>query len=156
MITRSCSPKACTRRKNASRADFIDVRPRREDVDHVLASGEKIRHRSYDRDRRLERSFFLVYPRFYSMESFQLPLGRRYQPGGIPLASHTGDSLEFMGTREYRPGDPIKHIHWRSWARVGKPVVMEFQEEFFSRIGIILVERSGRAALSRFGHQGRG
>ena len=67
-----------------------------------------------------------VYPRFYAMESFQLPLGRRYQPGGIPLASHTGDSLEFLGTREYQPGDPLRHIHWRSWARLGKPVVMEF------------------------------
>ena len=90
------------------------------------------------RPRRQPDHVLLVYPRFYSMETFQLPVGRRYQPGGIPLASHTGDSLEFMGTREYRHGDPIKHIHWRSWARVGKPVVMEFQEEFFSRIGIIL------------------
>lgn len=80
----------------------------------------------------------LVYPRFYSMESFNLPMGRRHQPGGIPLASQTGDSLEFLGNREYRPGDPIKHIHWRSWARVGSPVVMEFQEEYFSRIAIIL------------------
>jgi uncharacterized protein (DUF58 family) len=77
-----------------------------------------------------------VYPRFYSMESFRIPIGRRYQPGGIPLASHTGDSLEFLGTREYRQGDPVKHIHWRSWARVGEPVVMEFQEEYFSRIAI--------------------
>ena len=88
--------------------------------------------------RRQADQVLLVYPRFYSMETFQLPVGRRYQPGGIPLASHTGDSLEFKGTREYRHGDPIKHIHWRSWARIGKPVVMEFQEEFFSRIGIIL------------------
>jgi len=80
----------------------------------------------------------LVYPRFYSMESFDLPMGRRYQPGGIPLASRTGDSLEFLGTREYRQGDPIRHIHWRSWARIGEPVVMEFQEEYFSRIALIL------------------
>lgn len=87
---------------------------------------------------RLSDQFLLVYPRFFSMESFRLPLGRRYQPGGIPLASRTGDSLEFLGTREYRPGDPIKHIHWRSWARVGKPVVMEFQEEYFARIAIVL------------------
>jgi uncharacterized protein (DUF58 family) len=79
-----------------------------------------------------------VYPRVYAIESFQLPLGRRYQPGGIPLASYTGDSVEFLGTREYRHGDPIKHIHWRSWARIGEPVVMEFQEEYFSRIAILL------------------
>jgi uncharacterized protein (DUF58 family) len=95
-----------------------------------------------------------VYPRFYSMESFRLPGGRRYQPGGIPLASHTGDSLEFLGTREYRQGDPIKHIHWRSWARVGKPVVMEFQEEYFSRIAILLdtflPKRASRAEEEAF------
>ena len=90
------------------------------------------------RARRLSDHILLVYPRFYSMESFRLPLGRRYRPGGIPLASNTGDSLEFLGTREYRRGDPVKHIHWRSWARVGKPVVKEFQEEYFCRIALIL------------------
>jgi uncharacterized protein (DUF58 family) len=46
--------------------------------------------------------------------------------------------MEFLGTREYRQGDALKHIHWRSWARTGKPVVMEFQEEYFSRIAILL------------------
>jgi uncharacterized protein (DUF58 family) len=80
----------------------------------------------------------LVYPRYYSMEDFPVPLGRRYQPGGIPLSSSTGDAIEFVGTREYREGDPLKHIHWRSWARRGEPVVKEFQEEYFCRIALIL------------------
>lgn len=88
--------------------------------------------------RRTEDQVLLVYPRFYAMDSFRLPVGRRYQPGGIPLASRTGDSLEFLGTREYRPGDSIKHIHGRSSARAGAPVVMEFQEEYFSRIALLL------------------
>jgi uncharacterized protein (DUF58 family) len=80
----------------------------------------------------------LVYPRFYSMDRFDIPLGRRYQPGGIPMSSHTGDSVEFVGTREYRQGDPVRNIHWRSWARHGEPVVKEYQEEYFCRIAIIL------------------
>jgi len=80
----------------------------------------------------------LVYPRFYSMEQFSLPLGRRYQPGGIPLSSNTGDAIEFIGTRDYREGDPVRNIHWRSWARRGKPVVKEYQEEYFCRIALIL------------------
>ncbi len=80
----------------------------------------------------------LVYPRFYSMEEFMVPLGRRYQPGGIPLSSNTGDAIEFVGTREYREGDPVKNIHWRSWARRGEPVVKEYQEEYFCRIALIL------------------
>ena len=90
------------------------------------------------RPRVLPDQAILVYPRFYSMEEFHIPVGRKYQPGGIPLASNTADSVEFMGTREYRQGDPVRNIHWRSWARVGKPVVKEFQEEYFCRIAIIL------------------
>ena len=90
------------------------------------------------RAQRLPDQVLLVYPRFYSMQSFDVPFGSRYQPGGIPLASHTGETVEFRGTREYRQGDPVKNIHWRSWARVGAPVVKEFQQEYFCRIAIVL------------------
>lgn len=79
-----------------------------------------------------------VYPRFYRMETFPVPQGRRYQPGGIPLSSSLGDAIEFVGTREYRPGDAVKSIHWPSFARRGAPVVKEFQEEYFCRIALIL------------------
>jgi len=87
---------------------------------------------------RLPDQTLLVYPRFYPMADFAIPLGRRYQPGGIPLSSSTGDAIEFIGTRDYREGDPVKNIHWRSWARRGQPVVKEYQEEYFCRIAIIL------------------
>jgi uncharacterized protein (DUF58 family) len=90
------------------------------------------------RAHRLAEQVLLVYPRFYSLDEFMVPAGRRYQPGGIPLASNTGDSVEFMGTRDYRQGDPVKNIHWRSWARRGQPVVKEFQEEYFCRLALIL------------------
>jgi uncharacterized protein (DUF58 family) len=80
----------------------------------------------------------LAYPRFFQMERLELPTGRRYQPGGIPLASSLGDENEFISTREYRRGDPLRKIHWRSWARRGEPVVKEYQEEYFSRIALVL------------------
>ena len=80
----------------------------------------------------------LVYPRYFTFDTLPLPMGRRYQPGGIPLASEVGDSLEFVGTREYREGDALRKIHWRSWARLGRPVVKEYQEEYFSRIALVL------------------
>ena len=80
----------------------------------------------------------LAYPRFFHLEELPLPPGRRYQPGGIPLASHIGDSTEFVGTREYREGDPVRRIHWKSWARRGKPVVKEYSEEYFSRVALVL------------------
>ncbi len=80
----------------------------------------------------------VVYPRFYRLDSFEVPVGRRHQPGGIPLTSSTGDAIEFVGTREYREGDPLRNIHWRSWARRGQPVVKEHEEEYFCRIALIL------------------
>jgi uncharacterized protein (DUF58 family) len=101
----------------------------------------------------------LVYPRFYTLTAFAVPGGRRYQPGGIPLSSSTGDAIEFVGTREYRAGDAVRSIHWRSWARRGEPVVKEYQEEYFARIALVLdtfaparpteaEERSFEAAIS--------
>jgi uncharacterized protein (DUF58 family) len=55
----------------------------------------------------------------------------KYQQGGVALASNVGQSDEFVALRDYRQGDPLRHIHWRSWARAGKPVVKEFEDEFF-------------------------
>lgn len=88
----------------------------------------------YHKDRRT----LLVYPHFQPILNLDIPVGRRYQPGGIALTSYLGDSTEFLSTREFREGDPLRSIHWRSWARTGKPVVKEFQEEYFCRIALLL------------------
>ena len=80
----------------------------------------------------------LVYPSFHPLVHLDLPVGKRYQPGGIALSSNVGDSIEFIGTREYRDGDNVKAIHWRTWARLGKPAVKEFQEEYFCRIALLM------------------
>lgn len=82
----------------------------------------------------------LVTPRIHPMRSLRLHPGLRYQPGGVPLASETGESLEFVGVRDYRPGDSLRKVHWKLWARKswGPPVVREFSQEYYSRIGLIL------------------
>ena len=81
---------------------------------------------------------FLVVPRIANVVRVSTPLGRRHQPGGVALASKTGESMDLLGVRPYRPGDPVRDLHARSWARTGEPVVREYQEEYFSRIGVIL------------------
>ncbi len=80
----------------------------------------------------------LVTPKIHPILSLKLDPGLRYQPGGVPLASQTGESLEFMGVREYRQGDSLRKIHWKLWARRGEPVVREYSQEYFSRVGLIL------------------
>jgi uncharacterized protein (DUF58 family) len=80
----------------------------------------------------------LVLPKRYSLPPINLPGRRKYQPGGVALAYSVGDSQEFISMRDYRPGDPLRRIHWRSWAKTGKPMVKEYQDEFFVRHGLIL------------------
>ena len=80
----------------------------------------------------------LILPKTYRAPSLQLSGSRKYQQGGLNQASLIGDSQEFLSLREYRPGDPLRAIHWRSYAKIGKPIVKEFQDEFFVRQGLIL------------------
>jgi uncharacterized protein (DUF58 family) len=80
----------------------------------------------------------LVLPKRYLLPPVALPGNARYQEGGVALASNVGLSDEFVSLRDYRRGDPLRHIHWRSWAKTGKPIVKEFEDEFFVRHALVL------------------
>ncbi|MBI3297892.1 MAG: DUF58 domain-containing protein [Elusimicrobia bacterium] len=80
----------------------------------------------------------VILPKRYPVPRLDLPGARRHQPGGVSQASRIGDSQEFMSLRDYRPGDPLRRVHWRSWAKTGEPVVKEYQDEFFTRHALIL------------------
>jgi len=77
-------------------------------------------------------------PKRYRLPEVALPGRRRFQPGGVSLAASVGDSEEFLALRDYRPGDPLQRVHWKSFARTGKPVVKEYQDEFFERHALVL------------------
>jgi uncharacterized protein (DUF58 family) len=87
----------------------------------------------------------LVLPSFHPLHQIEVPIGTRYQPGGIALTSHTGESPEYIGNREYVPGDAIRHIDFRAWARLSKPAVREYQEEYYCRIALVLDTFTGKA-----------
>jgi uncharacterized protein (DUF58 family) len=80
----------------------------------------------------------LILPRRYPLPPIALPGAMKYQEGGVALAANIGRSEEFVSLREYRRGDPVRHIHWRSWAKTGKPIVKEFEDEFFVRHALVL------------------
>jgi uncharacterized protein (DUF58 family) len=80
----------------------------------------------------------LVLPRLYDVPAIELPGSRRHHPGGLQAAQQVGESQEFLQLRDYRPGDPIKRLHWPSTARAGRPIVKETSEEFFARYGLVL------------------
>ena len=80
----------------------------------------------------------LILPKRYPLPPIALPGTVKYQEGGVALAASVGQSEEYVALRDYRHGDPLRHIHWRSWARVGRPVVKEFEDEFFVRHALVL------------------
>ena len=80
----------------------------------------------------------LILPKRYTVPVLDLPGTIEYQPGGVNLATNFGESEEFVALREYRRGDPLRHIHWKSVGKTGQFIVKEFQNEFFVRHALIL------------------
>jgi len=80
----------------------------------------------------------LILPKRYPLPPIAMPGAMKYQEGGVAMASNIGRSEEFVSLREYRRGDPYRHIHWRSWAKTGKPIVKEYEDEFFVRHALVL------------------
>ncbi|HWL09161.1 MAG TPA: DUF58 domain-containing protein [Planctomicrobium sp.] len=83
-------------------------------------------------------SKLLVVPAYHRLEQLHLPVSHRFQHGGVLSESRSGSAAEYSGNREYIPGEPTKRLDFRAWARVGKPVVREYQEEYCSRVAIVL------------------
>jgi uncharacterized protein (DUF58 family) len=74
-------------------------------------------------------SEMLVYPRVVPLPSWALPerVGGGYSP--LEISERQGEGSSFFGIREYRPGDPLRHVHWRSAARWGQLAVIEWERE---------------------------
>ncbi len=85
-----------------------------------------------------DKAELLSLPRRYATPRIKLRSERRYQKGGISLAMAVGDSQEFASLRDYQPGDPRRHIHWRSFAKTGKLIVKQYQDEYFDRHALVI------------------
>ncbi len=80
----------------------------------------------------------MVLPRRYPLPEVRLPGGGAFKISGETNTNAIGNSGEFVGLRDYRPGDPMRQIHWKSWARTGRPIVKELEDTFYPRYGLIL------------------
>ena len=69
---------------------------------------------------------------------------------GLHRSPHHGQSVEFSEHKEYAPGDEIKHIDWRAFAKLDKYYVKRFEMESNLR-ALLVVDGSGSMAYGRGG-----
>lgn len=80
----------------------------------------------------------VVLPKRYRLPHLIMPGSAAFRIGGEETSNAIGNTGEFVGLREYRPGDPLRQIHWKSWAHTGRPMVKELEDNFFPRYALVL------------------
>lgn len=76
----------------------------------------------------------LVLPLFTSLSDVR----QVHELEAAAAAPRAGSGTELFGVREYRPGDSLRRIHWRSSARHGELIVREFEPPGVQTLGIFV------------------
>lgn len=70
---------------------------------------------------------------------------------GVHRSPHRGASVVFVEHREYRPGDDLRLLDWRAYARSDRHQIKRFEQETHLRATLV-IDRSGSMA---YGGEGR-
>lgn len=57
---------------------------------------------------------------------------------GIHKSPYFGQSVEFLQHREYAPGDELRHIDWKVWAKQDRYYVKQFEEDTNLRATLVV------------------
>jgi hypothetical protein len=68
-----------------------------------------------------------IYPHFEEIPSLPVDFNENSFHYGEMDVQKRGESINFMGIRDYRKGDSVKRINWRQTARQTKPIVNVFE-----------------------------
>ncbi len=84
----------------------------------------------------------VILPKVWRLRKIAIrPLSTHGHAGHIP-SGRAGTGVDFFGVREYRMGDPLRHINWRLTARHDdRPYTNEFEQQRVTDIGLILDAR---------------
>jgi uncharacterized protein (DUF58 family) len=64
---------------------------------------------------------------------------------GMHRSPYFGQSIEFVQHRQYVPGDDLRHIDWKVWARQDRLVIKQYEEETNLRCTLLV---DGSASMS--------
>ncbi|MCS6829731.1 MAG: DUF58 domain-containing protein [bacterium] len=90
-----------------------------------------------------EQTEILVLPTPLLLPALDSVRGALYTAAGVHSAPVRGDSVEFLGIREYVPGDPLRRVDWKHSARHGDLFVRDF-ERFTQTEVCVLLDRSSQ------------
>jgi uncharacterized protein (DUF58 family) len=80
-----------------------------------------------------------VYPKYWKISRFPLAA---WMPAFQTVGStRRRGGLEFYGLRDYRSGDSVRHVHWRSSARRGTLMVREFEQDIPGAAALLIDTR---------------
>jgi len=73
---------------------------------------------------------------------------------GMHRSPYYGQSVEFLQHREYAPGDDLRHIDWKVWAKQDRLYVKQYEEDTNLRCTLLVDTSSsmrfGSGALNKF------
>lgn len=79
-----------------------------------------------------------VFPLFEDLGTFPLLEALSSPAETLHERRGAGAGYDYLGTRDYRAGDSMRVVHWRSSARRGELVVKEFEEEKSAPVTILV------------------
>ncbi len=84
-----------------------------------------------------------VLPHFEELGSFPLVDSfLHHQRTPQEYSSQKGAGIDYYGVREFRSGDPLRHVHWKTTARRGELVVREFETETGTPLMVLIDNRA--------------
>lgn len=75
-----------------------------------------------------------------------LAASERWYELGVRRLRRRGGLTEFESLRDYTPGDDLRLVDWKAFARLGRPIVREFTEERGQEL-VLLIDAGRRMGL---------
>lgn len=59
-------------------------------------------------------------------------------PGGLHRSLRKGAGVEFSEHKEYAPGDDLRHMDWKAWARSDRYYIKRFEQEVHAALTLVV------------------
>lgn len=94
-----------------------------------------------------------ITPRLLNVEEDSFSREMLSALGGWSRKLFSGDDLDYTGSREYQTGMPVRRWDFSSWARLGRPIVREFQSPAIQSVTLLV--DTARPKHSEFAANGK-